>query len=367
MKRSMLLVAALLALALSLTGAAEAAGAAQQTQTRLRAVHAAPDTPAVDVAVDGAVTFPGLAFPSVAAYANANPGDHDVRVLPAGDPRAAPLLDTTANLAADSEHTLVIVGRSGALEPLLLQDDNSAPPPGQARLRFVHASPDAPAVDVAVAGGPVLFSNVAYKNVGNYITRAAGTVSLEVREAGTNNVLLPLPDLPLNNCSVYTLFLTGLRAGEPPLQGVLSLDAITDCVPGTPSALRATATAQPQPTGIVIIIVLVAPGQTRVIRPGQTPAAAPGTPTRTRTASPTPSHTATPTRSPTPTNTATVTNTPTTTPTKRATSTPTATEPPATSPPAASPTEVPAVPTEAPAVPTEMPEVPTEAPVTPAM
>ncbi|HOT49768.1 MAG TPA: DUF4397 domain-containing protein, partial [Candidatus Hydrogenedentes bacterium] len=134
-----------------------------------------------------------------------------------------------------------------------MRDDNSAPPPGQARLRLVHASPNAPPVDVAVAGGPVLFSNVAYKNAGNYVTRAAGTANLEVREAGTSNVLLPLPNLPLNNCSVYTLFLLGLRDGEPPLQGVLSLDAITDCVPGTPAALRATAAARPAGINIVII------------------------------------------------------------------------------------------------------------------
>ena len=33
---------------------------------------------------------------------------------------------------------------------------------GAAQARVVHASPDAPAVDVAVAGGPVLFSNVAF-------------------------------------------------------------------------------------------------------------------------------------------------------------------------------------------------------------
>ncbi|MGQ9683955.1 MAG: DUF4397 domain-containing protein [Anaerolineae bacterium] len=350
MKRSMLLVAALVALALSLT-AVQATGTLQQTQTRLRAVHAAPDAPAVDVVVDGAAAFPGLAFPSVAAYASANPGDRNVRVLPAGDPRAAPLLDTTANLAADTEHTLVIVGRPGALEPLLLQDDNSAPPPGQARLRFVHASPDAPAVDVAVAGGPVLFSNVAYKNVGDYVTRTAGKVSLEVRQAGTNTVLLPLPDLPLNNCSVYTLFLTGLNEGEPPLQGVLSLDAITDCVPGTPAALRATATAQPQPTGIVIIIILVAPGEIRVIRPAETPAAA--TPTPTHTPSRTPSPTPTQTRSPTPTNTGTATSTPPATPTAEATSTPRATEAPATSTLEPAPTEEVVVPTEEPAVPTE--------------
>lgn len=318
MKRSMLLVAAFLALALTLTltstltSAIQPAQALQQAQTRLRAVHASPDAPAVDVAVDGTVAFPGLSFPSVASYINSTPGRHSVRVFPAGDQQAAPLLDTTVNLTPNTDHTLVVVGRSTALEPLLLRDDNSTTPPGQARLRLVHASPDAPPVDVAIAGGPVLFSDVAYKEVGDYVTRTAGTVSLEVREAGTNNVLLPLPDLPLNNCSVYTLFLMGLREGEPSLQGVLSLDAITDCVPGTPAVLRATAAARP--TGIVIIIVVIE-GRVVVIRPEETPTTVTRTPTPTDTPSPTATETASPTGSPTPTNTPTSTRAPTDTPT----------------------------------------------------
>lgn len=353
MKRSLLVVAALLAVALSLTGVVQAAGAAQQAQTRLRAVHAAPDAPAVDVAVDGAVAFPGLSFPSVSSYIDSSPGAHRVRIAPAGEPQAPPLLETTADLAANTDHTLVVVGRADSLEPVLLQDDNSAPPPGQARLRLVHASPDAPPVDVAVAGGPVLFSNVAFKEVGDYVTRTAGTVSLEVREAGTNNVLLPLPNLPLNNCSVYTLFLMGLREGNPPLQGVLSLDAITDCVPGTPAALRATAAAQPT-TGIVIIVILIE-GRVVVVRPGETPAAA------TRTPSPTRTPTETPTRSPTPTDTPTTTREPTRTPTTE----PTATRLPVTATPQVEPTEVPVEPTEVPVVPTEVPVVPTEAPAVP--
>ncbi len=358
MKRSLVAIAVLLALALALSGVVQAAEAAQQAETRLRAVHAAPDAPAVDVEVDGAVAFPGLSFPSVSAYIGSSPGAHRVRVVPAGEPRAAPLLETTADLAANTDHTLVVAGRADSLEPLLLQDDNSAPPPGQARLRLVHVSPDAPPVDVAVAGGPVLFRNVAYKEVGDYVTRVAGTVDLEVREAGTDNVLLPLPGLPLNNCSVYTLFLMGLREGQPPLQGVLSLDAITDCVPGTPAALRATAAARPT---TIVIIIFVVEGRVVVVRPEETPAAA----TRRPTATHTPSPTATPTRSPTPTETPTATRPPTRTPTTEPTRVPTATRLPATASPAVEPTEVPVEPTEVPVVPTEVPVEPTEAPVVP--
>ncbi len=47
-------------------------------------------------------------------------------------------------------------------------DDNAAPVAGMAKVRFLHASPDAPAVDIAVAGGPVLFPDVAFKEHAGY-------------------------------------------------------------------------------------------------------------------------------------------------------------------------------------------------------
>jgi hypothetical protein len=107
-----------------------------------------------------------------------------------------------------------------------LTDNNSQPAAGKAHVRFVHASPDAPAVDIAVAdGGPVLFSNVAFKGVGDYLPVDAGTYDLEVRVAGTENVALEVPGLTLNDGTVYTVFAMGLAGGEPALTAVPSVDA----------------------------------------------------------------------------------------------------------------------------------------------
>jgi hypothetical protein len=90
----------------------------------------------------------------------------------------------------------------------------------------VHASPDAPAVDIAVAdGGPVLFSNISFKEIGDYLPVDAGTYDLEVRVAGTETVALEVPGLTLNDGTVYTVFAMGLAGGEPALTAVPSVDA----------------------------------------------------------------------------------------------------------------------------------------------
>jgi len=79
-------------------------------------------------------------------------------------------------------------------------------------VRFFHGSPDAPAVDIAVTGGPVLFGNVAFQSGTEYLEVPAGTYDLEARIAGTMNVALALPGVELEDGKVYTAYATGLVA-----------------------------------------------------------------------------------------------------------------------------------------------------------
>jgi len=67
-------------------------------------------------------------------------------------------------------------------------DDNGMNPiPEGAAIRVVHASPDAPAVDVYAAGSTTaLFTNVAYGEVTSYTEVTADTVKIELRPAGAS-------------------------------------------------------------------------------------------------------------------------------------------------------------------------------------
>ncbi len=71
-------------------------------------------------------------------------------------------------------HTLFAVAkrRPSKLNPgnrdslVLVYDDLTAPVSGKAKVRFANFSPDAPNVDLALAGSAAVFSNVAYGNFG---------------------------------------------------------------------------------------------------------------------------------------------------------------------------------------------------------
>jgi len=195
---------------------------AQGNQARVRVVHASPDAPAVDVLVNNGVAFSNAPFKGITGYAALNTGTYNVKVVPTG--ATSPVVIQADLTLEAKDYTVVAVGKLADIEPLVLVDNNSAPAAGKAHVRFVHASPDAPAVDIAVKGGPVLFSNVAFKGVGDYTPVDAGTYDLEVRLAGTQTVALAVPGLTLNDGTVYTVFAMGLAGGAPALMAVPSVD-----------------------------------------------------------------------------------------------------------------------------------------------
>jgi hypothetical protein len=201
-------------------------------QARVRAVHASPDAPAVDILVNDGVAFSNAPFKGITDYAALDTGTYNIKVVPTG---ATEPVVIEADLPLEAkDYTIVALGMLANIEPLVLVDNNSAPAAGKAHVRFVHASPDAPAVDIAVKDGPVLFSNIAFKEIGDYLPVDAGTYDLEVRLAGTSTVALEVPGLALQDGTVYTVFAMGLAAGEPALMAVPSVDAMPSTVlPGT--------------------------------------------------------------------------------------------------------------------------------------
>ncbi len=231
MKRTCTIAAAL---AGTLTAAAIA-----DIPANVRVIHASPDAPNVDVFANGGLAFSNLAFGQATDYAALPGGDYNFQVTPFGQMNPV-VIDADASLMGGTDYSIVAVDTLANIAPLVLVDDNTLDP-DQARVRFVHASPDAPAVDIAVAGGgPVLFSDISFTNVGDYLSLDAGTYDLEVRVAGTDNVVLDLAGITLDAGTVYSVFAMGFAGGmEPGLQAVIFQDAV---IPA-PAALSLLAVA----------------------------------------------------------------------------------------------------------------------------
>ena len=94
-------------------------------------------------------------------------------------------------------------------------DDDPAAPAATAQLRVVHASPDAPNVDVLVDGVAAL-SNVPFEAASDYLAVPAGARNLRVRAAGTSTVVID-ESATVTAGSAYTVLATGRVASIAPL------------------------------------------------------------------------------------------------------------------------------------------------------
>lgn len=179
----------------------------------VRVIHASPDAPNVDVYVNGTPgsstpAFSNLPFRSATAYAPLPTGNYNFKVTP--NAAAAPVvIDVNQAINGGTDYSVVAINFLSSISALPLVDDNTINP-GAARVRFVHASPDVPLVDITVAGGgPTLFNAVAFGTSGGYQTVPAGTYNLEVRLDSNNALALNVPGVTLQNGFVYTIFAMG--------------------------------------------------------------------------------------------------------------------------------------------------------------
>jgi hypothetical protein len=215
--------------------------ASAEDMARVRVVHASPDAPAVDVYADGSKVLSDVPFKGSSDYLSVPAGAHSFKVFAAG---ANPTSDTAvlnadATLGAGKDYTIVAVGKVADIKPAVFEDNNTAPEAGKAHVRVIHASPDAPAVDIAVKGGPVLFSELAFPDAAGPSPVDAGTYDLEVRAAGTTTVALPINGVQLEAGKIYTVLAVGLLNGTPALEAL----PIVNAPAPTPAAAPAAAPA----------------------------------------------------------------------------------------------------------------------------
>ena len=102
-----------------------------------------------------------------------------------------------------------------ALSASACDDDDENGPAAEARLRVVHASPDAPAVDVLVDGDEVL-SDVPYAAASAYLTVPAGARRIQVRAAGTSTIVIDATPT-LADGTDYTVLAVDVVANIAPL------------------------------------------------------------------------------------------------------------------------------------------------------
>jgi len=90
------------------------------------------------------------------------------------------------------------------------------------RVRVVHASPDAPAVDIYVNGGMVL-ENLPFREYSEYLALPAGSYSVDIRVTGTMTTVKTVP-ITVAADKDYSAIAVGYAGGKAPGFDVLWLE-----------------------------------------------------------------------------------------------------------------------------------------------
>ncbi|MBE2255081.1 MAG: DUF4397 domain-containing protein [Ignavibacteria bacterium] len=173
--------------------------------------HASPNAPNVDIYVDNVQIATNVPYLDYLPYTQLTPDVRNIKVNVTGTMTSVINLDLTFDAAKN--YSIFAIDSVTNISAIRLEDDLTAPASGKAHVRFIHLSPNAPAVDIAVAGGPVLFSNYTFKQASTFTPVDAGVYNLEVRLAGTTTVVLNLPGIDLSNGKIYTVYARGFVGG----------------------------------------------------------------------------------------------------------------------------------------------------------
>jgi hypothetical protein len=213
----------------------------------VRALHASPDAPAVDIYVDDAKVLSGVTFKTLSDYLELDAGSYKVSIKAAGTDTVVSSIDATVD--AGTKYTIAAIGPLASISMTAFVDDGMTSA-DEAKLRVVHLSPDTGGVDVALAGqsaadAPV--KNLTYPNATDYLALPAGTYDFEVRPTGTTTVALNLPGTALAADTNYTVFAVGFSAAGTPSDQALTVVVGVDAA-GTSGG---TGSTTPPPTSTV--------------------------------------------------------------------------------------------------------------------
>ncbi len=196
----------------------------------VRVAHLSPNTPNVDVFLDGRLlpALTNVPFKAVSGYLKIPVGPHDIAIFPTGK-TTNPAIELKNITLEKKNYTIGAVGLlSGtgaqALKANVYVDDLTTIA-GKARVRVIHASPDAPAVDVGVKGGTpaeAVVKGITFPNATGYLELAPGSLPLEIRAAGASAAVFSFNTPSLAAGKVYTVFAVG-RLGTAGEFGVVAV------------------------------------------------------------------------------------------------------------------------------------------------
>lgn len=189
----------------------ERLGIGDAAVTCLTVIHGSSDAGPIDVSIDGSLLFTGVAFGSSTGFVALPAGTYDIRITATSQSDMVLFESPEQNLTPGEAVELAILGSRDAatLAGLTLPIQPDLASPGTAALRIVQAIPDAPPLDIALSSGETLVSGLSPLTASEYLTVPASAAAIEIRPAGSTDVLFPVPEFAAPDQATITVYALG--------------------------------------------------------------------------------------------------------------------------------------------------------------
>lgn len=192
----------------------------------IRIFHASPDAPPVDVYANGQLIARNLPYKGFTEYLQIAPGNYDIKVFPTGE-TSNPVIDTNLFIQNKTIYTVAAINKLENIQLKPIIDPKIPIMQDKAYVRFGHLSPNTPNVDITLPNGIMLFKDVGYKEITDYIAVDPGVYTVIGKPTGSDKIAITVPNIRLRPNRLYTIYAVGLLGGRPPLQVVIPLDGNT--------------------------------------------------------------------------------------------------------------------------------------------
>lgn len=191
--------------------------------SELRVIHASPDAPAVNVMVSSETynkQINNLNYAASSGYQDISSGLRNITVeaiIPGGN--AEVISVAGFSFAEAARYNVLAVEKTADIEPLVIEESAVTPGASEVAVAVVHASPDAPAVDVYVTApgtditAPALAPNFSFDFKDPAVDAgalAAGSYDITVTLKGTKTIAYNISDVDLSPFAGQKLLLAAI-------------------------------------------------------------------------------------------------------------------------------------------------------------
>ncbi len=188
--------------------------------------HVAPITSSLAIILDNnRINSNPFVYTDYSGYSRFYTGERSLKITPYNASNT--LLESDITLVEDSIYSVFITGTPDDLELMVINDKISFDDTQNSLIRVLHASPDAPAVNLVFSNATqATFEDVGYRDISFIEEISSGNASFEIRNAETDELISSVSNYDFSPENFYTIVVRGYANPQDGNENELSVQVV---------------------------------------------------------------------------------------------------------------------------------------------